>query len=55
MTTETPIKISIESDLVNQWLSDTVDYYWLIAKLESWHCGVVIYNKLVTWFSNTIL
>ena len=31
------------------WLSDSVDYYWEIAKLESWHWGVVIYNQIVTW------
>ena len=32
-----------------QWLCDTVDYYWQIAKLESWHWGVVNYNQIVTW------
>ena len=25
--------------------SDTVDYYWQIAKLELWHWGLVIYNE----------
>ena len=37
MSTETAIQIQIqiETDLVNQCLSDTVDYYWQIAKLES--------------------
>ena len=36
---------------VSKWHS------WLlqIAKLESWHCGVVIYNQLVTWTSFAIL
>ena len=32
ITTETAIQI--ESDIENKWLSDTVDYYWQIAKLE---------------------
>ena len=37
MTTETAIQIQIqfESDLVNQLLSDTADYYLQITKLES--------------------
>ena len=26
--------------------SDTVYYYWQIAKLGSWHLGVVIYNQI---------
>ena len=33
----------------------TVDYYWQIAKLESWHWGVVIYNQTVTWAAFAIL
>ena len=28
---------------------------WLIAKLESWHWGLVIYNQIVTWTSFAIL
>ena len=27
----------IESDLVNWWFSDTIDYYSQITKVESWH------------------
>ena len=41
------------SELVT--LSDTVDYYWQIAKLESWHWGAVIYNQIVTWTAFAIL
>ena len=37
---------------MNKWLSD---YYWQIAKLESWHWGVVIYNQIVTWTAFAIL
>ena len=40
---------------MNLWLSDTVDYYWQIAKIESWHWEVVIYNKIVTWTAFAIL
>ena len=40
---------------MNSWLSDTVDYYWQIAKLESWHWGVVIYNQIVTRTAFAIL
>ena len=40
---------------MNKWLSDTVDYYWQIAKLESWHWGLVIYNQRVTWAEFAIL
>ena len=36
-------------DLDLERFSDTVDYYWQIAKLQSWHVGVVIYNQIVTW------
>ena len=35
--------------------SDTVDYYWQIAKLESWHWGVVANNQIVPWTAFTIL
>ena len=45
----------IESDFVNLWLSDTRDFYWQIAKLESWHWVVVIYNQIVTWTAFAIL
>ena len=33
---------------MNSWLSDAVVYNWQIAKLESLHWGVVIYNQIVT-------
>ena len=29
--------------------------YWQFAKLESWHWGVVIYNRIVTWTAFAIL
>ena len=35
--------------------SDTINYYWQIAKLESWHWGLVIYNQSVTWTAFAIL
>ena len=38
------------------WLSDTVDYYWQIEKLESCHWGlVVIDNQRVSWTAFAIL
>ena len=40
---------------MNKWHSDTVDYYWKIAKLESWHWGEAIYNRIVTWTAFAIL
>ena len=36
-------------------LSDTADFYWQNAKLESWHWGLVIYNQIVTWTAFAIL
>ena len=33
----------------------TVDYYWQIAKLESWHWVLMIYNQIVTWRAFAIL
>ena len=33
----------------------TLDYYWQIAKLESWHWGILIYNQWVTWTAFAIL
>ena len=40
---------------MNLWLNDTSDYYWQIAKLESWHWGEVTYNQIVTWTAFAIL
>ena len=50
---------------VIQWFSDTVDFFWQIAKLKSWHWGLVTDNQRVsihnscdalfkTWYCSTL-
>ena len=39
----------------NSDFCDTVDHSWQIAKLESWHWGLVIDNQRVTWTAFAIL